>query len=334
VPGRGSGRAGRGRWLVVEADESEGRLPELEPAVAVLTNCEADHLEHLGSLDGVEAQFARFLMPKGARAPAGGGSAPSAHLAPVLCWDDPGVRRVAERASVQTLLRYGLEQHADLRAANVSVLPDGGSTAEVSWHGEKLGVLRLSVPGRHNLLNAMAAVAVGRLLGVTFGAAAGAIEAFEGVERRFQRHGHYLGAEVVDDYAHHPTEIPATIAAARTLAPRRLVVAFPPHRFTRTRDQLGAFPAALSGADLLWLTDVYAAGESAISGADSHALLDAVRTALPTLQVHYSPSLQLLEAELRRSLRKGDLLLLLGAGDIHKLASRLAPGSDRAAADV
>jgi UDP-N-acetylmuramate--alanine ligase len=310
-------RLGAGEYLVAEADESDGSFLLLSPVVAVITNIDADHLENYGGdFAQVRKAFGSFLH----RLPFYG-------LA-VLCVDDAEVAALATNTA-RSVLTYGLDNdHADVRAAN---LRQQGFEMLFDLHlpgrGEALPV-RLNLPGRHNVLNALAAAAVGWQLGVDATAIVGALARFQGVGRRFHRRGEIAldagSVLLVDDYGHHPREIAAVFEATRGGWPeRRMVVAFQPHRYSRTRDLMDDFANVLADADVLVLTGVYPAGEAPIAGADGRALARAVRArgkVNPVLVDHPRDFAQALPA----LLRDGDLLLLLGAGDIGATAATLA----------
>ena len=309
-------RLGKGDWLVAEADESDGSFLRLNPVVAVITNIDADHLENYGGdFQRVRQAFAEFLH----RLPFYG-------LA-VLCIDDPEVAQLA-RDMPRHVITYGLSPEADVRAADVRqqgarmqftlCLPDGSRTA-----------CTLALPGRHNVQNALAAAAIGWQLGVSNEAMARALENFQGIGRRFNQLATLAlpeGGEVilVDDYGHHPRELAAVFEAARGGWPeRRLVVAFQPHRYTRTRDLFDEFAAVLSGVDALLLTEVYPAGEAPIAGADAKSLARSIRTRGRVDPVVVGSAAELIAA-LPGVLRDGDLLLMMGAGDIGAVAQQLA----------
>ena len=309
-------RLGTGEYLVAEADESDGSFLLLSPVVAIVTNIDADHLENYdGDFERVKKAFADFLH----RLPFYG-------LA-VLCVDDPEVAALAH-ASNRRVLTYAIDAAADVRASELRQdgqatrfmlhLPEGAPSVEV----------RLNLPGRHNVLNALAACAVGWQLGVPPEAMQRALAQFQGVGRRFQLRGDIEldrgRALLVDDYGHHPRELAAVFAAARAGWPdRRLVVAFQPHRYSRTRDLLDDFAKVLAEVDVLVLTDVYPAGESPIANADGRALARAVRARGKVDPVLVDRPRDL-AAALPPLLRDGDLLLLLGAGDIGATATELA----------
>ena len=307
---------GGGDWLVAEADESDGSFLRLNPVVAVITNIDADHLENYGGdFERVKQAFSEFLH----RLPFYG-------LA-VLCIDDEEVALLA-RQTTRHLVTYGFAPQADVRAADVRqqggtmqftlCLPDGTRTP-----------CTLALPGRHNVQNALAAAAIGWQLGVPNAAIARALEKFQGIGRRFNQLATLTlpaGGEValVDDYGHHPKELAAVFAAARGGWPdKRLVVAFQPHRYTRTRDLFDEFAAVLSSVDALLLTEVYPAGEVPIAGADAKSLARSIRTRGRVDPVVVGSAAELAHV-LPGVLQDGDLLLLMGAGDIGAAAQQLA----------
>ncbi len=309
-------RLGGGDWLVAEADESDGSFLRLNPLIAVVTNIDADHLENYGGdFARVQAAFSEFLH----RLPFYG-------LA-VLCIDDPEVAKLAADTP-RHVMSYGLSAQADVRAEDVRqqgttmrftlCLPEGSRTP-----------VTLALPGRHNVLNALAAAAVAWQLGVAPEAIATALEKFEGIGRRFNllaelRTAQGAAVQLVDDYGHHPKELAAVFDAARGGWPeRRLVVAFQPHRYTRTRDQFDDFAAVLSDVDALVLTEVYPAGEAPIAGADAKALARAIRARgrIDPVVVNAAGELA---GVLPDVLQDGDLLLMMGAGDIGHAAQQLA----------
>jgi UDP-N-acetylmuramate--alanine ligase len=305
-------KLGSGQWLVAEADESDGSFLRLNPLIAVVTNIDADHLENYGGdFNRVKLAFAEFLH----RLPFYG-------LA-VLCAEDPEVVALVDETH-RHVLRYGFGEEADVRATDVR---QEGNAMHFQLHlplAEEPVAVILNLPGRHNVLNALAACAIGWQLGVDVTAIARALQKFDGVGRRFNVKGEFdFGrgkALVVDDYGHHPRELEAVFAAARGGWPeRRLVVAFQPHRYSRTRDLLDAFAAVLSTADAVVLTDVYAAGEQPIAGADTKALARAIRSRgrIDPVLVGAAKELPVVLPDV---LRDGDLLLLMGAGDIGHVA--------------
>ncbi|PRH83576.1 UDP-N-acetylmuramate--L-alanine ligase [Arenimonas caeni] len=308
-------RLGGGQWLVAEADESDGSFLRLNPMVAVVTNIDADHLENYGGDFGrVQAAFNEFMH----RLPFYG-------LA-VLCADDPEVAALAAQTP-RHLVTYGIRGQADVRATDVR---QDGPCMHFTLHLPESApqAVTLNLPGEHNVLNALAAATVGWELGVAPARIAAALEKFQGIGRRFNLKGELdFGrgkALLVDDYGHHPRELEAVFAAARGGWPdRRLVVAFQPHRYSRTRDLFDDFAAVLSSADAVLLTDVYPAGEQPVVGADAKALARAIRARGRIDPVLAGPAREL-PAVLADVLRDGDLLLVMGAGDIGAVAADLA----------
>ena len=300
-------RLGQGDYLVAEADESDASFVHLKPMLAIVTNVDADHMAtYEGDLELLRDSFVEFLH-----------NLPFYGLA-ILCTDDPGVQEIVGRVG-RSMVTYGIDSPADVRARNIRY--DSGKTRfdVVRADNEPLSI-ELKLPGRHNVQNALAAIAVAAELSVGDDAVVHALENFEGIDRRFQSLGEVDTANgrvlVVDDYGHHPTELRATLEAARSGWPdRRLVLAFQPHRYTRTRDLLDDFAQVLTEADVLIVLDVYAAGEAPIAGADGRAVARAVRSR-GAVEPVFVESLDSLEPVLADLLRDGDLLLTMGAGDI------------------
>ena len=309
-------KLGDGQWLVAEADESDGSFLRLNPLISIVTNIDADHLENYGNdFERVKAAFAEFLQ----RLPFYG-------LA-VLCIDDPEVAAIAADTP-RHVMSYGFAEHADVRAEDVE--QEGGRMHFTLRLPEDASIrVSLALPGRHNMQNALAAAAVGWQLGVSPQNIAAALEKFAGIGRRFNDLGEITtpqGARVqlVDDYGHHPKELAAVFAAARGGWPhKRLVVAFQPHRYSRTRDQFDAFAAVLSEADALVLSEVYPAGEQPIAGADAKSLARAIRARGRNEPVVVSQVADLVDV-LPDVLQDGDLLLMMGAGDIGHMSQHIA----------
>ena len=309
-------KLGDGQWLVAEADESDGSFLRLNPLISVITNIDADHLENYGNdFSKVQAAFAEFLQ----RLPFYG-------LA-VLCIDDPEVAALAAETP-RHVMSYGFAENADVRAEDVT--QDGGRMHFTLRLPEDAQVrVTLALPGRHNVQNALAAAAIGWQLGVSPQNIAQALEKFSGIGRRFNDLGQVTTAsgahvQLVDDYGHHPRELAAVFAAARGGWPdKRLVVAFQPHRYSRTRDQFDAFAAVLSEVDALVLSEVYPAGEAPIAGADARSLARAIRARGRNEPVVVSQVAELASV-LPDVLQDGDLLLLMGAGDIGHIAQQIA----------
>ena len=308
-------RLGQGEYLVAEADESDASFVHLKPMLAVVTNIDADHMStYEGDIGKLREGFVEFLH-----------NLPFYGLA-VMCSDDPGVREIMGSTG-RAVMTYGLDEDADLRAQNVEF--DGDVTRfDVIRGGDKppLGI-SLRLPGMHNVRNALAAIAVAGELQVADDAVVRALASFEGIDRRFQNLGEIdtdAGkAMLIDDYGHHPTEVAATLAAARSGWPgKRVVLVFQPHRYTRTRDLMDDFAQVLSEADVLVLLDVYAAGEAPIAGADGRAIARAVRSR-GAVEPVFVESLDELTPVLKDVLEDGDLVLTMGAGDIGAFASGL-----------
>ena len=291
-----------GRWLVVEADESDGTFLELEPEVVLVTSVEPDHLEYYGGYDELIGAFRSFVdRPLGLR---------------VMCADDPVSARLA--TEVEGVVTYGESQGSDY-------LIDGyqggrsGSSFDLRVRGELLGQVEVMGPGRHNALNAAGAAACAMELGVPFDAVIDAMGRFAGVARRFQFHGEVGGVTLVDDYAHLPGEVVAALAAAREGGWRSIVAVFQPHRYSRTAELWRDFAEAFVDADTLVLTDIYAAGESPRPGVSGRLILQAVLDAHPQTRVAYAPRRSDVLAMVKRIARPGDLVLTLGAGDLVSL---------------
>jgi UDP-N-acetylmuramate--alanine ligase len=294
-------RLGRGDWLVAEADESDGSFLRLSPVIAVVTNVEPEHLDHYGDFAAVEDAFVEFANG----VPFWG--------AVVLCLDHPGVQAILPRIT-RRAVTYGFSSQAEWCARDVRPLAPG-SRFEVVRDGQVLGEVTLPLPGRHNVANALAALAVAAELDVPFEGAAAALAAFPGVERRFETLGEARGVRVVDDYGHHPTEIRATLAAARSVHPGRVVAVFQPHRYTRTRDLFDDFATAFNDADRVVVTEVYAAGEDKIPGAEGGPLADAIR-AHGHRDVRFVGDLEAVAPSLAPELEPGDWVITLGAGNV------------------
>ena len=307
-------RLGKGDFLVAEADEYDRSFLELTPVVAVMTNIEADHLDTYRDLPDILEAFTTFAN----RVPFYG--------AVVACLDDAGVLEILPRVK-RRVVTYGESPDANLRATGIR-LEASGTTFEV-WEGRtwSLGTVRLPLAGRHNVLNALAAIAVGRELSIPFPTIARALKDFTGVVRRFETKGERGGVLVLDDYAHHPTEIAATLAAARQVHPaRRLVALFQPHLYSRTRDFAEDFGRALLACDVALVTDVYPSREKPLPGVTGELVAQAARRAGHADVVYVSEKTRVV-GELERILKSGDLLLTMGAGDIVRLGEAYLAGA-------
>jgi UDP-N-acetylmuramate--alanine ligase len=313
-------KLGSGEFLVAEADESDASFLFLSPVVSVVTNIDADHMETYGHDFGrLKQAFVDFLH----RLPFYGVA--------VVCGDDPNVRDIIPRVAKQ-IVTYGIDREASFRAEDV--VADGGTMRFtcVRTNGSVSRLpITLNLPGRHNVLNALAAIAVATEVGVGDTAIIKALADFRGVGRRFQRHGevpcpgggHFT---LVDDYGHHPVEMAATLAAARGAFPgRRLVLAFQPHRYTRTRDCFEDFVKVLNGVDALLLGEVYAAGEAPIVAADARALVRAMRVAGKVEPV-FVEDIAAMPAAILAAVRDGDVVITMGAGSIGGVPGKLTDG--------
>ncbi len=308
-------RLGHSEYLVCEADEFDRSFLALFPVLAVLTTVEAEHLDTYGSLAAIEDAFVAFAN----RVPFYG--------AVVACLDDPGVRRLLPRLERRTVT-YGFSPHADVQGRSVR-LSDRGGACRVVVRGDDLGELSLPLPGRHMLANALGATAAALEVGVPFAEIVAAVAAFAGVARRFERKGERDGVVLVDDYAHHPSEVAATLQAARQSFPdARLVLAFQPHLFSRTRDFAREFGDALLGADVVLVLPIYPAREQPIPGVGAELVVDAASRA-GHRRVQPVASFDDALAVLADTLRRGDVLLTMGAGNVVQLGERWLAGGAR-----
>jgi UDP-N-acetylmuramate--alanine ligase len=306
-------RLGRGDLLVAEADESDGSFLRLSPAIVAVTNIDREHLDYYGTMERLQDSFLEFIN----RVPFYG-------LA-VLCADDDRIRAMLPRV-VKRYQTYGLQERAgspapDFRAGEVT-LKKWESEFRAFYQGKSLGPFRLSTPGSHNVSNALVAIAVGMELDVPIDLIRKGLAAFTGVERRFHLRGEKSGIMVVDDYGHHPTEIRATLSAAKQGWGRRLVVLFQPHRYTRTRDLVGEFAHAFDQAEAVFITEIYPAGEPEIPGVSGERLVEAVR-ASGHPSVTWVDRKETLAERVLPSLKADDVVITLGAGDIWKTGLEL-----------
>jgi UDP-N-acetylmuramate--alanine ligase len=308
----GNAKLGKGKYVVAEADESDGSFLSLRPNYAIITNIEPDHLDFYASFDKILEAFASFLNQL-----KDGGVA-------ILCVDDPGIQKLLPRLRVPTVL-YSLEQPStELYAGEISLSPYG-SRFTLWKDGKACGEVRLSVPGRHNVSNALASIGLAMLLGVKFEDAQTHIPHFKGVLRRFQVKGLSGGVSIIDDYAHHPTEVMATIRAALSLKEEqkgRIFAVFQPHRYTRTKHLAREFGPAFADADVVVITDVYSAGEPAIEGISGKTIYESIAQAGHP-RVSYVQSAADICDHLIPMLKPCDIFLTLGAGDIWKVGEQL-----------
>jgi UDP-N-acetylmuramate--alanine ligase len=307
--GLANARLGQGEYLVAEADESDGSFLKLPPTVAVVTNIDAEHLDHYGTHDNVKKAFVDFVN----RVPFYG-------LA-VLCMDHPHVQAILPLVH-KRFVTYGEAPQADYRARDIRY--DGLHTTYVAWRrAEELGRITLNMPGRHNVLNSLASLAVADFLGVPFAAIAEAFTKFEGVQRRFTVRGVAKGVTVVDDFGHHPMEVRATLQGARAgFKDARVVCAFQPHRYSRARDHLEDFATSFNDADTVVLCDVFAAGEAPIPGIDSATLAHMIHDHGHKDVSHVAKRADL-AGHLAKVVRPGDIVIALGAGDIQLTCGEL-----------
>jgi len=307
--------AGGGDLLVAEADEFDRSFLRMYPSIAVITNIEEDHLDCYSGIDDIKAAFLQF-----------------ANLVPfygtlVACVDAPHVREILPSYS-KPVITYGMEREADYSARAVR-LTGGKTTFSVSRKGRRLGDLRLSIPGVHNVKNALAACAVASELGVDFGTIAKSLSSFGGVKRRFEIVGEKKGITVIDDYAHHPSEIRATLSAAKSAGYGRVVAVFQPHLYTRTRDFLNDFAAALCDADEFVVTAIYKSREEPLPGISGRAIVDAA-AAQGCRQASYIDRKEEIPSVLVPKLKKGDAVVVMGAGDINEICGLILERLGRA----
>jgi len=315
-------RLGKSDWWVIEADESDGSFLRLDGTIAVVTNIDPEHLEHYGSFDAVKDAFVEFVE-----------NVPFYGLA-VLCVDHPEVQNIIGRIRDRRIVTYGFSALADVRADNVTPVAAGTKfdALILDRDGERRTLaIHVPIPGRHNVQNALAAVAVALELGISDEAIIAGFERFEGVKRRFTKVGDAGGAVVIDDYAHHPTEIRAALAAAREGADGRVIAVMQPHRYTRLQSLMDEFQSCFNDADVVFVTPVYPAGEEPIDGVDSAALADGLR-AHGHRMVRAVADQQELSRELRDLAAAGDMIICMGAGDITKWAAALPQGIGEARA--
>lgn len=303
-------KAGKGEWVVAEADESDGSFLQYNPLIALVNNIEADHLENYnGDFENLKKAYAQFLSQVSDEGKA------------IVCKDDTYLQELIPDIKSE-VITYGIETDADYTARNI-VLGDRKVSFEVEHQGSSLGFIQLSVPGKHNVYNAMATLITCMEAGLSFSQIAEAITDFRGAKRRFQVLGEVNDILIIDDYAHHPTEIEATISAAKATG-KRIVAVFQPQRYTRTYFLFDQFSRAFSEADEVIITDIYSpAGEQQIEGITSSKLVELIRQN-SNQHVRYIPSKEEVQAFLLEHVKSGDLVLTMGAGDIWKAASGLA----------
>lgn len=306
----GNAKLGSGEYLVAEADESDGSFLKLQPEITVVTNIEDDHLDYYGTRENIENAFIEFIKAT----PAQGFS--------VLCLEDPVIRRLfPDLRDGNKIFTYGFTKEADFYAEGLDL--NGSQTkADVYFKHKRLGQLNLSIPGKHNILNALAAVVVGINCGLDFAGISASLQSFGGVQRRFQRIGEIRDIRIYDDYAHHPTEIKTTLTAARTMQPKRLVVVFQPHRYTRTKLLSQEFGSAFKEADHLIINEIYPAGEKPIPGVGASLIVDEISRQTGQ-KVDFIAEANDILPRLLETVRSGDLVMTLGAGNIWTVGCEL-----------
>ncbi|MCR5447068.1 MAG: UDP-N-acetylmuramate--L-alanine ligase [Schwartzia sp.] len=297
-------------WLVSEADESDGSFLKLHPRIAVVTNVEDDHLDHYGTMENIRKAFRQFIE-----------NVDKETGCAIVCFDNENIRNIAADTD-RHIISYAIDHDADYKAANIKA-EGAGTSFDVVKDGSVLGRIKLNIPGRHNVLDALAAVVTGITCGLDVEKAAKGLARFHGAKRRFDTKARIKDVWIVDDYAHHPTEIATTLRAARQTEPKRLICAFQPHRYSRTKLLAKEFGAAFAGADLLILTDVYAAGEAPIPGVSGETIFAEV-VELTGQKVSYIEKREDVAPYLKTIAQPGDLIITMGAGDIWKTGEELA----------
>jgi UDP-N-acetylmuramate--alanine ligase len=301
-------KLGQGEFLVAEADESDGSFLKLTPTIAVVTNIDEEHLDYYKDIAEIKDAFLAFIN-----------KVPFYGVA-ILCLDQKHIQSLIPLVQ-KRYVTYGMSTQADCRARDVVLMPLGSKFRVVNHSGD-LGWFELAVPGMHNVSNSLAAIAVARELDIDVEVIRKSLRDFSGVQRRFQIKGEVKGVLVVDDYGHHPTEVRATLAAARTSDGRRVVCVFQPHRFTRTKHLLEEFFTAFHQADRVIIMDIYAAGEQPIPGVSGQAVVEGVKRYGHRDAAYIAGKDEVVE-HLLTTLRPGDLLLTLGAGDVWKIGERV-----------
>lgn len=306
----GSGaKFGRGEYVVAEADESDASLLSLSPKIAIVTNIEADHLDFYDSIKDIIEVFVTFLN----RLPADGYA--------ILCVDSPHIMSILPRITCR-YITYSLKGPADFIASDIKTDKDSASFSVIK-NGEALGQVSLATPGVHNISNALAVIALGMSLGLSYEEVAGGVAKFAGVRRRFQLKGAVSDITVVDDYAHHPSEVAATLRAAKSGDWKRVITIFQPHRYSRTSFLHDDFGRVFNDADAVIVTDVYSAGEEPLPGVDGKLIVDSILEEEPYKEVAYFPKKADITGYVSGRLNSGDILLTMGAGDIWALGEEV-----------
>lgn len=305
---KSNAQLGKGDYVIAEADESDGSFLKFKPYLALVTNIEDDHMDHYGSMDNLMQAFKEYI----------------AHIVPggmaILCLDHPQVAALAKDIE-RPYLSYAIDAPADYLAKNI-VITKEGTTFEVFHHGEFLGQVQLAIPGCHNVLNALGAFAAAHFAQIAPAKIIAALKVFHGANRRFQTKKKTADYWIVDDYAHHPTEIKMTLRAAQQTKPHRLICIFQPHRYTRTKLLAEEFGMAFQDADLLILTDIYSAGEKPLAGITGQTLVEA--TAKHGKKAVYIEQLEQIAPYLKKILQPGDMVITMGAGNVYLCGETLA----------
>lgn len=301
-------KLGQGTFVVAEADESDGSFLLLSPTIAVVTNIEREHMDHYNTYENLEKAFVDFLN----KVPFYGLN--------IVCLDNPGVQMIIPKLN-RRVITYGLTHQADLRAENI-LNREKESEFDVIFLDRNLGRFKISIPGRHNVLNSLASIAVGLELGLEVEKIKEAFITFKGIQRRFQIKGESKGIIIVDDYGHHPTEIKATLDTARNFWKGRIIALFQPHRYTRTQDLFQEFLTSFYDADVVLVMDIYSASEDEIPGISGSALAEGIR-AFGHKNSIYVGDKDSAHKFLKEFLKEGDLLITLGAGDVYKVGEKL-----------
>lgn len=302
-------KLGESEYLVAEADESDGSFLKLSPQMAIVTNIENDHMDFYGSMENILKTFKQFLnnLPK------------ESGLA-ILCFDNAHIRDIAQNLE-RKFVSYGINYPADYIAKNIRT-NGAGTSFDVYYHEEKMGTIMLNIPGKHNIENALAVIALGDQIGLSIEEIAAGLRCFNGAKRRFQTKGRVKDVWIVDDYAHHPTEISTTLNAARQTNPNRLICAFQPHRYTRTKFLRKEYGSCFEAADLLVLTDIYSAGEEPIPGINGEVIKEEVEKQTGKEAV-YIANREDIAGYLEAVVKPGDLVMSMGAGDIYRTGEEL-----------
>lgn len=305
----GNSCLGEGKYVIAEADESDGSFLKFMSHLAVVTNIEDDHLDHYGTVENIKKAFVEFV------------SHVDADGAAIVCTDSEGVRDVLPQLS-RPVITYGTNETADYRAVNKRYDKET-MLFDVEHKGKILGTISLRIPGTHNVRDALAAVVTGLFCGISFKTIAKSLSQFVGVKRRFETKAYIDGVWILDDYAHHPTEIAATLSAAKEIGAHRVVCAFQPHRYSRTKLLIDEFALAFDAADKLYFTDIYAASEAPIEGVTGELLPERVAAHLPEADITYTADIETLAEELYADARRGDMIFTMGAGNIYQAGELL-----------